>query len=623
MAILLKITADDKGRPVIQRLKNDIDSLDKTVEKSAKKQQSVLGKLSGAWKMYGAMLTTGAVAATAMAINKFVNMASAAEETANKFSVIFEGANNVTGAIQKMQKETGYATSSLQEMASGIGALVKPVGFSADKTFELSKRITALSLDIGSFMNLAPQDVVLNFQSALAGSSETLQKYGIDARETTLAQQAFNMGLISSAKQYEKLDPEEKRRVRTLALIEKAFLDTKSAQGDLARTSTSYANVSRTTDEKVKEFGETLGKILQPKLGAVKKLFGEGAEAATNFLKAITETPSEKTATEKQIEFLDEYVKGYKAQKEIEVITNKNVNDLLKSNFDFQVQFNAATNERTKILQDQLTADQDSSRLGKEQIVDAGSLFDSEYRVKNILESQLGTRELNLENIDKAVKKLMEVKTKENEIKDATTKTAEVKRSIILQGELIKAHAKETAEANKDNTNEIREVSVTMPQLVTSYKNVVAQTRNWQDGVRALNLNLAETLNKMAEIVELSKGRMSFSKLLKMAGIVATMIPGGQGFAPIFSGAGNLAGSFGFQHGGSFIVPGSGSPDSKMVAFKATPGEQVSINKPGQSVSNNNQVYNLNIQTQNIDALFVRTKLIPMLQDAQRFGAKI
>jgi len=41
----------------------------------------------------------------------------------------------------------------------------------------------------------------------------------------------------------------------------------------------------------------------------------------------------------------------------------------------------------------------------------------------------------------------------------------------------------------------------------------------------------------------------------------------------------------GFATGGDFTVGGSGGTDSKMVAFRATPGEQVSIRTPGQQTS--------------------------------------
>ena len=42
---------------------------------------------------------------------------------------------------------------------------------------------------------------------------------------------------------------------------------------------------------------------------------------------------------------------------------------------------------------------------------------------------------------------------------------------------------------------------------------------------------------------------------------------------------------FGFQRGGAFTVPGSGGPDSQLVSFAATPGERVSVTRPGQAGS--------------------------------------
>jgi len=61
----------------------------------------------------------------------------------------------------------------------------------------------------------------------------------------------------------------------------------------------------------------------------------------------------------------------------------------------------------------------------------------------------------------------------------------------------------------------------------------------------------------------------------------------GSGFASF------LSGLFGFRDGGSFTVGGSGAPDSRVAAFRVSPGERVSVTKPGQSqgggfVINNN-----------------------------------
>lgn len=55
---------------------------------------------------------------------------------------------------------------------------------------------------------------------------------------------------------------------------------------------------------------------------------------------------------------------------------------------------------------------------------------------------------------------------------------------------------------------------------------------------------------------------------------------GGSGFwGGLIAGVGHL---FGFASGGSFTVGGNGGTDSQLVAFKATPGERVTVNTPGQ-----------------------------------------
>lgn len=61
---------------------------------------------------------------------------------------------------------------------------------------------------------------------------------------------------------------------------------------------------------------------------------------------------------------------------------------------------------------------------------------------------------------------------------------------------------------------------------------------------------------------------------------VSDMVKGGSG------GSGGLLGGikdlFGFASGGAFTVGGAGGTDSQVVAFKATPGEEVTVRTPGQ-----------------------------------------
>ncbi len=62
---------------------------------------------------------------------------------------------------------------------------------------------------------------------------------------------------------------------------------------------------------------------------------------------------------------------------------------------------------------------------------------------------------------------------------------------------------------------------------------------------------------------------------------------GGGGLGPQFTGTGfdGLQAAGSFQHGGTFTVGGSGGPDSRLVALRATPGERVTVTPRGAPAS--------------------------------------
>lgn len=65
---------------------------------------------------------------------------------------------------------------------------------------------------------------------------------------------------------------------------------------------------------------------------------------------------------------------------------------------------------------------------------------------------------------------------------------------------------------------------------------------------------------------------------------------GGGGFGNLFSSIGsgfsNIFSGIGFATGGDFTVGGGGGVDSQLVAFRASPGERVSVSRPGQEGGN-------------------------------------
>ena len=89
--------------------------------------------------------------------------------------------------------------------------------------------------------------------------------------------------------------------------------------------------------------------------------------------------------------------------------------------------------------------------------------------------------------------------------------------------------------------------------------------------------------------------------------------------------AGTLAGApFGlgmaFQRGGSFMVPGTGGPDSQAVSFMASPGERVSVTRPGQGGAVQQTII---VQGSVISERELRTLTINAMRNATRLNQSV
>ncbi|MBU2019895.1 MAG: hypothetical protein KJ941_09640, partial [Bacteroidetes bacterium] len=221
-------------------------------------------KLSGIKKALGVAFGAASVAMLANFTIKMIKLSSAAEETNSKFNVVFRSVKGVNEQIAELAEKTGFATSTLKKMTSELGDFLIPMGFAREEAFKLSKEITQLSLDLASFNNVTNEEVLDAFKSAMSGMSRPLLRFGIDVRESALAQEAFNMKLIDNVEAYNKLDAQTKRSVRARSLMSKATKDSADAIGDLERTSTNYANVQRRLNERLLQMQELIGNKLLP-----------------------------------------------------------------------------------------------------------------------------------------------------------------------------------------------------------------------------------------------------------------------------------------------------------------------------------------------------------------------
>lgn len=135
------------------------------------------------------------------------------------------------------------------------------------------------------------------------------------------------------------------------------------------------------------------------------------------------------------------------------------------------------------------------------------------------------------------------------------------------------------------------------------------QARSFQQGAFWVN----QLSNAFQQSLLHSKGVLNIAQQIATtlafragtAGLLS-LLPGAPAFSKLF---------YGFEHGGSFTVGGSGGPDSQLVAFRATPGERVDVT-PQQQVTNNNQRADIHLHTTEPleDEFYWQTRVMPRIR---------
>ena len=202
---------------------------------------------------YGALALAGVGVAS-------VKMAADAEEAASKFDAVFKGqAATLRAWSEEFGKAAKRSKFELQGAAADFGALLNAMGFADEETARLSKRLTELTVDLGSFHNEAESDVLASLKSGLIGNMEPVLKYGAILKATNVEQELIALGLAKS----NKAATEQQRVMARLSLLTKA---TTTAQGDAVRTSGSFTNQMKGMSAAAKDMAIKLGSALIPHL---------------------------------------------------------------------------------------------------------------------------------------------------------------------------------------------------------------------------------------------------------------------------------------------------------------------------------------------------------------------
>ena len=206
----------------------------------------------------GAGLTVGVTLPIAAVGIAAVKMASDAEEAANKFNVVMgPAADRVRAELQKLTETIPLTRSQMEGMTAGIQDMLVPMGVARAEAANMSLQMVGLAGDLGSFNDVGTDQVLMAMQSALAGSSEPMRRFGVDTREAALKAIALQAGLLSAGQ-------EMNQTARAQAVLLAIQKDSTDAMGDAARTAESMANLMKFLKRDVLQLGISLGQVLIP-----------------------------------------------------------------------------------------------------------------------------------------------------------------------------------------------------------------------------------------------------------------------------------------------------------------------------------------------------------------------
>jgi len=187
-----------------------------------------------------------------------VRVGSAAEEIAAKFDTVFgEMAESTNEWADSFAMNLGRSEKDIKGFLSTFQDTFVPLGFAREDAAALSMQMTTLATDLSSFNNISMDQATQRITSFLVGNHEAARAFGVVVNQAALDEQLLAMGF----QKVSKGASEQQKVMARLALIMKMTGD---AQGDAARTSGSFANVTRRLEADIDNLANTVGTILLP-----------------------------------------------------------------------------------------------------------------------------------------------------------------------------------------------------------------------------------------------------------------------------------------------------------------------------------------------------------------------
>lgn len=244
--------ADSRDLTIILNLKDQVSKQLKGLEGKINDLQPAFKKMAAAGTIaFGAISTFGGFA---------IKQAAIAEGAYNKFNTVFgKNSDDMLAFVKELRQTMPSATSDIVKMAADLQDLLVPLGLSRDSATELSKGFLEVSNKIAAFNDVEPTEVLEAMKSALAGSSEPLRRFGVNALETSLETRAMQEGLLKAGQSFKDLDPNVKNQIRAQALLAQVIDNSADAINGFADNNDSFIRRQQNLQATLKETQEAIG----------------------------------------------------------------------------------------------------------------------------------------------------------------------------------------------------------------------------------------------------------------------------------------------------------------------------------------------------------------------------
>ena len=170
--VVIKIAAKDMASKVMAAVSLNVKKMASNVTAASKKIGVATKNMGIAFAKVGAAVSAVSFGAFAVMVAK----ASEMQEAMGKFAVVFgDSAGAVEASAKSMASELGVSRLEIIQMLGSMQDLLVPMGVATEEATGMSQQMARLAVDLGSFNNMASEQVFGDLQAAITGSGEVMK----------------------------------------------------------------------------------------------------------------------------------------------------------------------------------------------------------------------------------------------------------------------------------------------------------------------------------------------------------------------------------------------------------------------------------------------------------------